>query len=1376
MIARDGASSLDSCLTSICGLVEDIVVVDTGSTDDTRVVAERHGARVYDEAWTGNFSAHRNSSIGHARGDWVLVLDCDEVLSQQDHAAIRETIANGQGNAFRLTTRNYTSQMDYSGWTACKGDFPEEKGQLGWYPTTKVRLWKKHPKVRFEGAVHELVEPSLKRLGFTIADCSTAVHHYGYVDRTRNPAEYVDAGEEKLRNDPSDQRARYELAISYRDAGRFEDARVCIVEVVEAVQKESTDHYEYLSEELVHLVHADILDRLELEDEALRKYEWIVKIFPQSYQAYNNMATLVSRRGDKKRAVDCYQRALELEPENRTIASNLERMQGVSINQANQTSNCRHRLSVCMIVKDGGSDLRRCLGSVAPIADELIVVDTGSSDDSVPLAKSFGAQTSFFEWIEDFSAARNASLEKATGDWILWMDADDYLNAEDQQKVSQAVNLVPDRGLYFTLANEGGYDTTAFQQVKMFPNHPEIRFERTVHETVVPSLQRLGMNIVVTDGIVRHTGYSSRDIVARKRTYYLELMNKWLDANPDDHDICFRVGHTHYSCGERESALQYFGSIMSAGQDAVKPLSVFQKAATFRGRTYLELGEYSKAEKDLRAALVCDVDNVLALLSLGDALTKQKKFEEAIGYLERAKHGKVDKTFPIERELVAYSIRFFLGQCCQELGRYSEARESFSEACQIMPSRSEAREALLQTQSSVSAVETGAGGSSFRDVELEEGYDPTLALCMIVKNEEDCLWKCLDSVEGLFDEIIIVDTGSDDGTVAVAQRYGAKIGYFEWCDDFSAARNAAIDLVDADWIIWLDADDLLLKEHHEEIRQLIRSGPDKSYFFVLDDQGYENVSCLQMRLFPNLQGVVFDMPVHEQVTPSLAKLGVRMIPTEIRVVHTGYTTPEIVEEKKERYLGIMEKWLVEHSQNYIVRSHVALTYYSTGRLQEAVDSYKMIVEESTCLSDHNYVVYTTALLFLGRSYMKMAKLDEAQHYIQKAYEFDSDYVLTKLSLAELFAEFKDWEKVLKFARQIREGGEQVTFFPVDQQEIKYASRFLVGRAFQHLGRIDEAVDAFEEASTIPVNRRSDALGSLSELYKNIGRRQEAVAALDRALEIAPNSPKHVFNKAMIFMEDSDLERAVALFEDVLQIFPEHGPSLLNLGFATRKRGQLDEAESYYRRAILVEPDRVDARANLAHMYLELGRHLEAIEQFRAVRVKDKSLLDINLGLLTALTKLGQWQCDAAESVLMPFKKAVSPNVAQAIIAEESSADKRAHAVVDLAKVLLDNDLGRCAEFALQIAINLIEGTSQSNDGLDSKLVVNAVDPRRFLGHLYFSRGELWKAIAQFEAILRVDPRDGEAFRQLGDCYAKLGVEDAASICYTRSRNAAGNFS
>ena len=69
------------------------------------------------------------------------------------------------------------------------------------------------------------------------------------------------------------------------------------------------------------------------------------------------MGTLVSRRGDKKRAVDCYQRALELEPENRTIASNLERMQGVSINQANLTSNCRHRLSVCMIVKDGESDL-----------------------------------------------------------------------------------------------------------------------------------------------------------------------------------------------------------------------------------------------------------------------------------------------------------------------------------------------------------------------------------------------------------------------------------------------------------------------------------------------------------------------------------------------------------------------------------------------------------------------------------------------------------------------------------------------------------------------------------------------------------------------------------------------------------------------------------------------------------------------------------------------------------------------------------------------------------------------------------------------------------------------------------------------------------
>ena len=185
---------------------------------------------------------------------------------------------------------------------------------------------------------------------------------------------------------------------------------------------------------------------------------------------------------------------------------------------------------------------------------------------------------------------------------------------------------------------------------------------------------------------------------------------------------------------------------------------------------------------------------------------------------------------------------------------------------------------------------------------------------MIAKDEEARLARCLDSVQGLVDEIVVVDTGSSDATVEVARRYGAKLGYFEWCDDFSAARNASLELATGDWILWLDPDDVLPGEMHAKIRAAMRRGQGKktAYSFVLDDQGYEPVTCFQMRLFPNLEGVEVTMPIHEQLTPSLARIGVRCEATDIRVEHTGYTTPEVVREKQERYLGIMERWLETH--------------------------------------------------------------------------------------------------------------------------------------------------------------------------------------------------------------------------------------------------------------------------------------------------------------------------------------------------------------------------------------------------------------------------------------------------------------------------------
>ena len=1342
VIARDEAAFLNRCLQSVQGLVDEIVVVDTGSADETPQVARQHGARVFSHTWKEDFSAARNPSLEAARGEWILVLDCDEVIAPRDHEAIRQAMAQEGVDAFRLTTRNYAEAANRAGWIACNGEYTEEKEYPGWFPTTKVRLWRNRREVRFAGAVHELVEPSIMEAGGKIGDCLVPVHHYGYVEKTRSSEEYVEAGERKVRDDPGDLRARYELATAYRNAGRLQEARQSIEAVIAELGEADPTARIYLQEEFVLLVHADILARLGLLAESLAAYDRILERFPHSFQAFNNKGTILERQRRLEEARDCYAQGVTIAPNNRILADNLARL--------SPAADTGRRLSVCIIARNEEAVLGRCLESVREVADELIVVDTGSTDQTVEIAGGYGARIGHFAWCDDFSAARNESLKLATGDWILWLDADDYLLDVDREKVRQIKGREPDQAFYFTLVNEGA-DRSRFWQVKMFPNFPEIRFEGPVHETVMPALQRLGLPVRDAGVEVRHTGYAEPEVSQRKRDYYLRLMESWAADHPEDQATRLRIGHTHYINGERERARECFAQVLEAGTGGMDPQTSC-RAAVFTGRCLLEEGEYEQAIPYLEQARQLRPDDALVLLSLGDACTKLGQYEKAVEWLQAALRGQVDPTFPLDGRFIEYSARFFLGQAHQGLGRIEEATGAWRAACDLCPERSEARQALEQLSGArVSGTGLYLEPEAVAPTDGEPRDAHRLSLCMIVRDEENRLGDCLDSVQGLVDEIVVVDTGSADRTVEMAGRYGARIGHFAWCDDFSAARNESLKLATGDWILWLDADDLLPAEEHAKIRHLIGRGQDKSYFFVLEDRGYEHVSCLQMRLFPNLPGVEFEMPVHEQVTPSLTRLGVEMVPTDIRVVHTGYVTPEVVRTKKERYLGVMERWLEEHPENYIVRSHVALTYHTTGRLDEAVEAYRKIVFESACLKDRNYVVYTTAMLFLGRTYLKKGDLEQALEYVRQAAEIDPDYILAKLSLAEVHARRGEFSEVLPHARAVLEGGRQLTFFPIDYPEVVYSARVLCGKAYQGLGEWEAAERAFRQAAEEPVARRSEAMGSLSELYKARGDFQRALQALDEARQLDPENVQHLFNTGTLYLEQREWERAAEWFERVVERVPDSAPALLNLGYIAKMKGAFEEAERVYRQAIEHDAEGVEGRANLGHLLLDLERFDEARAVFAEVRQRRSGLLDIDLGLLVTLCWQGEWELAKG---LISELLTLFPTVERQL--EDASGGART--LVRLGAALVGDKLTKCAEFAFMGAVFL--------DG-------DCAEARKGLIELYFVQEAYWKAIGQCETMLAANPQDSATFRRLGDCYQRLGVDEAARMCYAQSRQLGG---
>ncbi len=228
MIVKNEEQHMARCLRSLGPVADEMIVVDTGSTDRTKDIARAFGAKVYDFAWTNDFSAARNFSLEKASGDWVLVYDADEVLSPLDYSNLFDILRAGTKHkaAYSLVTRNYTMNTP-QGWTANKGQYPKEEAGSGWMPTAKVRLFVNDPRVRFEGPVHEVVEHSLLRAGIPVKACAVPVHHYGRLNVEKTAAkaeEYYVLGKKKLEEKGGSHRALRELAIQAGELGKYEEA------------------------------------------------------------------------------------------------------------------------------------------------------------------------------------------------------------------------------------------------------------------------------------------------------------------------------------------------------------------------------------------------------------------------------------------------------------------------------------------------------------------------------------------------------------------------------------------------------------------------------------------------------------------------------------------------------------------------------------------------------------------------------------------------------------------------------------------------------------------------------------------------------------------------------------------------------------------------------------------------------------------------------------------------------------------------------------------------------------------------------------------------------------------------------------------------
>lgn len=339
------------------------------------------------------------------------------------------------------------------------------------------------------------------------------------------------------------------------------------------------------------------------------------------------------------------------------------------------------RISQCLIVKNEESNIERALSWGKDIMWEQIVVDTGSTDRTVELAKKAGARIFSFPWTDDFAAAKNFALEQARGNWIAFLDADEYLMPEDAKKLVRVLKGLP-AGKFdgistgcLNLDDEGNISSSA-TLVRFFRNTPELRYRRRIHEQLeAKSRRELYIGDLTKDISIFHTGYQRKVLDGEaKKGRNRRLILKELEDHPDSYEMLGYMGDECVGDGDYEEAEKWYRRAVAHTPDKVSEFDQ-RSAVTFSKLLKLLTEREGTVWEDLKEIYgqavgllpqEADFDYIVArfFASQGQAGEAIRYLETAIGKLDT--YGCNNKALLLAGDLLsAYDL---LVRCCYEAG------------------------------------------------------------------------------------------------------------------------------------------------------------------------------------------------------------------------------------------------------------------------------------------------------------------------------------------------------------------------------------------------------------------------------------------------------------------------------------------------------------------------------------------------------------------------------------------------------------------------------------------------------------------------------------------------------------------------------------
>jgi tetratricopeptide (TPR) repeat protein len=369
------------------------------------------------------------------------------------------------------------------------------------------------------------------------------------------------------------------------------------------------------------------------------------------------------------------------------------------------------KLSVCCIARDEEQNLARALASIAGIADEIVVIDTGSKDSTVEIARKFGARVRHFQWCDDFSAARNFALDQARSQWILWMDADEELCASSVEEVRRS--LQSDRSLAYyvlhqDLAIPGRLDLyTEMWHLRLFRNDRALRFQGRCHPFFCPPAEEIAksknLQIEVSRIALRHYGYLP-DARTRKLERGQRLLDLELRDRPGQFYYLVEYGRTLLALGKTEK-----GRALMA--EAAEQLLTHLNEPTPYSSMIAPLLEYLLEQPEEQ--LPCGLSNCL-LIDLSEKwfpraapllwIKAKREFEKGAfekaeqllrSLLEMGRNHSYDRSISFNPAIVGEDAMLNLGASIFRQGKLGEAEKCFKS---LLASETRRREAMANLQ------------------------------------------------------------------------------------------------------------------------------------------------------------------------------------------------------------------------------------------------------------------------------------------------------------------------------------------------------------------------------------------------------------------------------------------------------------------------------------------------------------------------------------------------------------------------------------------------------------------------------------------------------------------------------------------------------